>query len=232
MKRFFRAFVVVFSFIFFGAGSLVLGLVVIPLMSLFIKKENRRKVFCRVVHNLWAFFSDFMQKTGSIKFNVTDEQKKFLTQLKGSVIVANHPSYIDIVLLIGLIPDTLCVVKNEIKKNPIMSNIVKSTYLINDENNDTLKKEAKHALSEGYNVIIFPTGTRSVEGEDLKLHSGAASVAIYANAPIVPVHITCDYKFLAKHQKIYDAGEKPVNYYLKIKILKLRTSMKSGFAAV
>ena len=114
MKRFFRAFVVVFSFAFFGAGSLVLGLIIIPLMSLFIKKENRRKVFCRVVHNLWAFFSNFMQKTGSIKFNVTDEQKKFLTQLKGSVIVANHPSYIDIVLLIGLIPDTLCVVKNEI----------------------------------------------------------------------------------------------------------------------
>ncbi len=216
MKKFFRAFVVIFSFAFFGAGSLVLGLIVIPLMSLFIKKENRRKVFCRVVHNLWAFFSDFMQKTGTIKFNVTDEQKKFLTELKGSVIVANHPSYIDIVLLIGLIPDTLCVVKSEIKKNPIMSNIVKSTYLINDENNDTLKEEAKQALSDGYNVIIFPTGTRSVEGEALKLHSGAASVAMHANAPIVPIHITCDYKFLAKHQKIYDAGEKPVNYYLKI----------------
>lgn len=212
----FRSFMVLFAFAFFGAGSLVLGLVVIPVMSLFIKREKRRAVFCSVVHRLWAFFSRFIEKTGSIKFNVTTKQREFLTGLKGCIIVANHPSYIDIVLLIGLIPNTLCVVKKEIKNNPIMSNIVQSTYLINDEENNTLQQEAKQALDAGYNVIIFPTGTRTVEGETLKLHSGAASLAIFSKAPVIPLHISCDYRFLAKHQKIYDAGEKVVNYYLKI----------------
>ena len=216
MKKLFRSFVVVFSFAFFGLGSVGLGLIAIPLMSLFIKKENRRKVFCTLVHNLWAFFTDFLQVTGSVKFNITKEQRDFLTNLKGKIIVANHPSYIDIVLLIGLIPNSLCVVKSEIKKNPVMSNIVKSTYLVNDEKNDTLKEEAKQALDNGYNVIIFPTGTRSEEGTKLKLHSGAASAAIYANAEIVPLHITCDYKFLAKNQKIYDAGEKPITYTITV----------------
>ena len=216
IKKFCRAFVVLFSFLFFGAGSLLLGFVVIPLMSLFIKKENRRKVFCTVVHNLWSFFSNFMQKTGSIKLNVTQPQRNFLTNLKGCVVAANHPSYIDIVLLIGLIPNSLCVVKKEVKKNPVMSNIVKSAYIINDEKEETLKNEAKQALDAGYNVIIFPAGTRTTDDKPLKLHSGAASVAVFADAPIVPLHISCDYKFLAKHQKIYDAGEKPVNYYIKI----------------
>lgn len=214
--KYLRSFVVLFSFCFFGVGALILGFVVIPVLSLFIKKESRRAVFCDIVHNLWAFFTDFMQKTGSIKFNVEEETKKILKNTKGAVIVANHPSYIDIVLLIGLIPNSLCIVKKEVKKNPVMSNIVKSVYLINDEDNEVLKKEAARALAEGFNVIIFPTGTRTLDGEDMKLHKGAAAIAMYANAPIVPLHLSCDYKFLAKHQKILDAGTKPVNYYLKL----------------
>lgn len=216
MKKYFRSCIVIFSFLFFGACSLILGFIVIPSMGLFIKKTNRRKSFCAVIHNLWAFFIGFMEKSGSIRFNLTQEQKQVLSNLKGSVIVANHPSYIDIVLLIGSIPNTLCIVKKEIKNNPVMSNIVKSTYLINDEENDTLQNESQEALNAGYNIVIFPTGTRTIEGEPMNLHSGAASIAMFAGAPIVPIHISCDYRFLAKHQKIYDAGEKPVNYCIKI----------------
>ena len=208
MIVFARSVLTVLCFFGFGVGGFIIGVALFPIAALFGGKAAKVKL----LRASWIFFEFVMRSLGLIRV----ERKGVNPNQRGRVIVANHPSYIDIVLLIGLIPDTLCVVKSEIKKNPIMSNIVKSTYLINDENNDTLKKEAKQALSDGYNVIIFPTGTRSVEGEALKLHSGAASVAMYANVPIVPIHITCDYKFLAKHQKIYDAGEKPVNYYLKI----------------
>ena len=214
--KYWRSFVVLFLFCFFGVGSLILGLIYIPLTGLFIKPEKRRPFYCNVVHNLWAFSTNLMQVTGSINLNIDKDTETSLKNTKGSVIVANHPSFIDIVLLIGLIPNSLCVVKKEVKKNPVMSNIVKSAYLINDEDNELLKQEATKALNHGFNVIIFPTGTRTVEGEDMKLHKGAVSLAMYANAPIVPIHISCDYKFLAKHQKILDAGTKPVNYYLTL----------------
>ena len=41
-------------------------------------------------------------------------------------------------------------------------------------------------------------------------------MALHTHCDIVPVHISCDYKFLAKHQKVYDAGEKPVTYTITI----------------
>ena len=55
-----------------------------------------------------------------------------------------------------------------------------------------------------------------IEGENLKLHKGAAMLALHTKTDIVPVNIHCDYKFLAKNEKIYDAGEKPVNYTISV----------------
>lgn len=216
MSKINRAFTVIYSFAFFGICSLFFALVVFPLAKVFVKQEQRRDYLCTLIHDSWAFFTNFMEATDSIKLNISESDRDYLYSLRGKVIVANHPSFIDIVLLIGLIPHSLCIVKKEVKKNIIMSNIVTSLYLINDEDNEKLKQEAKEALEAGYNIVIFPSGTRTLENEELKLHKGAASIAIHSDADIIPLHIGCDYKFLAKNQKIYDAGEKPVNYTISV----------------
>ena len=113
-------------------------------------------------------------------------------------------------------PDTVCIAKKEIKKNIFMGNIVKSLYLINDEDNEQLLKDASEILSQGYNIVIFPTGTRTEEGKAMKLHKGAALMALHTKADVIPIHINCDYRFLAKHQKVYDAGIKPVTYTITV----------------
>ena len=97
-----------------------------------------------------------------------------------------------------------------------MGNIVKSLYLINDEDNDKMLEESVEILNQGYNIIIFPTGTRTTDGEDLKLHKGAAVMALHTGADIIPIHISCDTKFLAKHQKFYDAGDKTPTYTITV----------------
>ena len=209
-----RSFVVVFLFAFFGAGAILINYIVFPYISVFIKKEERRQYYCKVVHKTWKFFCDFMKKTGTIKVVLNNPEK--LNNLHGEIIVANHPSFIDIVLLIGLLPDTVCIAKKEIKKNIFMGNIVKLLYLINDEDNEQLLKDASEILSQGYNIVVFPTGTRTEEGKAIKLHKGAALMALHTKADVIPVHISCDYKFLAKHQKIYDAGIKPVTYTITV----------------
>ena len=155
-----------------------------------------------------------MKKTGLIKVNFTNPDK--LENLHGKIIVANHPSFIDIVILIGFLPNTLCIAKKEIKRNPFMGNIVKSLYLINDEDNEKMPEEAVEILNQGYNIIIFPTGTRTTENEDLKLHKGAAVMALHSCTDIIPIHIGCDFKFLAKHQKFYDAGDKTPTYTITV----------------
>ena len=212
--KLFRSFIVLFLFAFFGCGALIINYIVFPYISLFVKEEEKRKAYCNVIHKTWKFFCTMMQKAGAIKVELTNPEK--IKNLKGKIIVANHPSYIDIVLLIGSVPNTICVAKKELKKNIFMGNIVKSLYLINDEESEKMLKNTVEILKEGYNIVIFPSGTRTQENEPLKLHKGAALMALHTHCDIVPVHISCDYKFLAKHQKVYDAGEKPVTYTITI----------------
>lgn len=214
LLKLWRSFVVIFLFGFFGAGAIIINYLAFPMISVFIKKEKRKQKYCNVVHKTWNFFCKLMQKAGSIKIVLQNPEE--FSKIRGKIIVANHPSFIDIVLIIGLLPETVCIAKKELKNNIVMGNIVKSLYLINDEDNDELLKEASEILKHGYNIVIFPTGTRTTENEEPKLHKGAALMALHAGVNIVPLHIECDYKFLAKHQKIYDAGAKPVTYTITV----------------
>ena len=57
---------------------------------------------------------------------------KNLSKIKNKVIVATHPSFIDIVILIAFIPRSTCFVKKELAHNPILKNLVNSIFITNE----------------------------------------------------------------------------------------------------
>lgn len=210
--RILRAILVLFEICFFGLGALIIGCIIFPILSLFVKKENRRKHFSNIIHSSWHFFVQIMKRTKIINVHIDGD----LSNIKGKIVVASHPSLIDIVLLIGNMPNSLCLAKKELLKNPVMHNIVKSLYIINNIEPEVFQKNAKEALADGYNIVIFPTGTRTLPNEQIKIHKGAAQLALISGVNIVPINIKTDYPFLIKQHSPLDAGNKTVNYYLKV----------------
>lgn len=210
--KFWRAFLVFLEIGLFGVGALTIGGIIFPLLSLFIKEDKRREYFSGIIHSSWKFFIWVIESTKVVKVNTNGD----LSKIKGKIVVASHPSLIDIILLIGQMPKSLCLAKKELLKNPVMRNIVKSLYIINDIEPEVFQKNALEALNDGYNIVIFPTGTRTLPGEDTKIHKGAAQLAIISGVNIVPINIKTDVPFLIKNHTPLDAGEKTVNYYLNI----------------
>lgn len=211
--RIYRGLLVILEMSLFAIGALVIGWVIFPILALRYKGSERRRKFASIIHKSWKFFIYVMEKSKEIKVNITGGS---LAEIKGKVVVASHPSLIDIILLIGNMPNSLCLVKNGILKNPFMSNIVKSLYIINDIDPEVFQKSCLEALNEGYNIIIFPTGTRTLPGEDVKIHKGAAQIAIASGVDIVPIKIQTDVPFLMKHHCPLDAGDRTVNYTLTV----------------
>lgn len=207
MIRFIRGLIVIMLFAFFGAGSLILSFILIPVGGIFIKGRKKREYFSHFIHKLWAWYTGVLISVGLIKI-----EKNNVEQMKGKIIVATHPSFIDIVILIGIYDNSLCLAKKEILNNFFMKNIVKNVYIPNNVELDEFKDICKAALDDGYNIVIFPTGTRTVEGEDLKIHKGAAALQIATGADIIPVKIKCDYPFLQKNRPVYDAGDSVITY--------------------
>lgn len=203
-----RALIVLLEMFIFAIGGLFIGIIIIPISTLFLKDLEHRKFCANVVHKSWKFFSKLLCKLGSIKIIANGNYK----DIKGSVIVANHPSLLDIVLLIGLIPNCLCLAKKELLKNPIMHNIVKYLYIINDVDLEEFQNETKKALENGFNIIIFPTGTRTLPDEELKIHKGSAQIAINANVDIIPITIKADYPILIKNHFPLDVNNKVITF--------------------
>lgn len=134
--------------------------------------------------------------------------------IHGSVIVANHPSLIDVVIMICLFPKTLYVAKHALLRDFFMSGIVRHTSLPDDER---LPAEAEKYLRKGWNVLIFPEGTRTaLDSVEMRpFRRGAAQVALRNGVPVVPVGIGVSERILAKGQPPWDIGDRTVDYVLR-----------------
>lgn len=209
MKKFLMILKVFICILIFAVGAMIISFLIFPAGMIF--KKDKKNFFCEVIHKSWKIFTNIMLKIHVIELSADEEIKN----IRQKIIVASHPTFIDIVLLIGLIPKSVCIVKEELLKNPILKNIVKNAYIINSV--ETFKDDAEEFLKEGYNVIIFPTGTRTVEGEDFKVHKGAAQLAIDTDIDIIPIKIFCDCKFLAKNSSMFNLENKIPHYTLTLK---------------
>ena len=196
MIRFIRGFGVVLLFTIFGICSFFLGFVVLPMWQIFMKFEKsenslssndskdkkKREKFSRLIHKLWHFYTNLFVKLGLIKIDLNNVE-----QVRGKIIVSTHPTFIDIMILIGIYDNSLCLAKKELLNNIFLKNIIKNVYIPNNVELEEFKKISTEVLNDGYNIIIFPTGTRTVEGEDLKIHKGAAALQIESGADIIPI---------------------------------------------
>ncbi len=208
--RFIRALIVLIQMLIFAFGALVIGLFIIPISSIKRDGIEHRRYCANIVHKSWKHFCNVMCRFGSISIKRIGN----FDNIRGKVIVSSHPSLIDIVLLIGTIPNCLCLAKKELLKNPFMHSIVKHLYIINDVELEEFERETKLALDNGFNIIIFPTGTRTLPNEKIKIHKGAAQIALKANADIIPLTIETDFQLLRKNHFPLDAGRKATNFVI------------------
>lgn len=211
MIRFLRSCFAFFTYILFGLGSLCLSFIIFPMLKIFSK--NPKKTASEIIYKCWHFLIFYIKLFKIVKINYPQE----LAEIKNKIIVASHSSYIDIVILIGLIPNSVCLAKKNILKNPIMKNIVKMLYITNDTDIDNFKCQSKEFLDNGFNIIIFPAGHRTKNKENIHIHKGAALLAIENNIPIIPIQINVYPSFLPKESFLLDLGDKTAVFNIEIK---------------
>src|SRR6185369_1723900 len=125
-----------------------------------------------------------------------------LGRIKGRVIVANHPTLLDVVLLIALAPRVQCIVKHQLWSSRYLGGVGRHAgYIRNDLEPDELLRQCRTALAECSNLIIFPQGTRSRPEATMRFHRGAANIALATGASIHAVFIKCTPLYLTKSDR-------------------------------
>ncbi len=105
-----------------------------------------------------------------------------------SIVIANHGSLLDALLMISLSDKLVLIGKDWVAHNFFFGKIAQAMGLITvEEGMDSLFPTIKSYIGQGYSIGIFPEGTRTQNGEIGRFHRGAFYVAEELNLPIRPV---------------------------------------------
>ena len=209
-----RSLLMIISFAVFGISSLFVGAIVFPIIKLFVKDVNKRlDIFSEIVYRSWNMFVKLVRFIKLIRLGVEDIKK--MESIKNSVIVSTHPSYIDVLIILSLIPKTTCYVAPRLAENKFFKNIVESMFLISGKPLEELKKDSFYMFEHGFNVLIFPSGIRHKKNEQPKIRKGASMIALNAKKDVVPVIMSTNFDFLQIGQSFCDAGSETVIYDIK-----------------
>ena len=203
-------------FIIFGFGGLVLSFIVIPLIRLRTSntKEREYKVQGAIQYS-FNVFCKMMKFSGAIDYQIIGAD--VLQQDKNCLIVANHPSLIDYVLIASQLKRCDCLVKSAIWANPFMKHIVKAAGYIPNETPDDLLAMCEDRFGDDNVLLIFPEGTRTTPGVKSKLQRGAAQIAVRTERDLRVVHITVKPSFLTKQKKWYHVPSTKPFFKIEVK---------------
>jgi len=197
-------------FSLFGLGGLMLSLVWFNLLLL-VQRDPvcRRQLARRSISFSFRCFMRTMRVLGVLDYRI--EGAGQLRRDRRCLIVANHPSLIDYVMLASVMPDVDCLVKAELQHNVFISGVIRSaSYLVNSQA-ETLLPDCQQRLDNGAAIVIFPEGTRTRYGQPLKLQRGAANIAVRCRCDLRIVHIRCTQRMLDKQSRWYQVPpEKPL----------------------
>ena len=179
------------SFVLFGLGGLAMALAIFPLINIgFHARDLRQRIAQIIVQRTWRLYIRIMRLMGTLTYECNGEDK--LKRDHGVMVVANHPSLLDIVFMMAFMQRTKCVVKAGVWNNPFMAGVVRAAgYIPNLGDPERLLEDCAQALREGNNVVIFPEGSRTVPGQRRVMQRGFAYAALKASAPVRLVSITC-----------------------------------------
>lgn len=136
-----------------------------------------------------------------------------LREAHGIIIAVNHPTLLDAILMFSALPQTFCLVKGEVWRNPLLALLARAAGCVSNEQPAGIVEECLTRLRRGETLIIFPEGTRTVEEPINPLQPGFALLARRTGAPVQTVLIGSDRLFLGKRIPFFHLDlDLPIRY--------------------
>lgn len=160
---------------------------------------DRRKY---ILHQFTCLWADIILGINPYwKVRVTGREK--IDPVKACVIVSNHQSGLDIIVLFKLHRHFKWVAKKDLFRIPFIGwNMALNGYIPIERGRGRSKlrmmDHAAESIRNGNSVIVFPEGTRSPDGTLQPYKTGAFRLALETRSPIIPVSITGTHKAIRK----------------------------------
>ncbi len=217
MPRWLRSLVTGACFAWFTVGSGLISRVLLPITNLL--GIPPRKVLFRCYRS----FLGVLRVTGLARYT----RPESLPELPDGafVVVANHPTLIDVLFILGTIPDVCCCVNPRLFRSFFVGPLLRHGGHVPPELDAIVGR-----LKDGVPMLIFPEGTRSPRHGLNRFKRGAVTAALDAGGvPIVPVFLTCEPPTLMKGQKWWEVPQR--RFHLTLEFLPVIHPTEQGGTA-
>ena len=168
-------------------------------------------------HAITLLFNSFllvMKASGLVKFDLAALDA--LREERSLIIAPNHPSLIDVVLVVSRLPHVVCIMKGEIENNLIFSGGARLAHYIRNNSSLAMIRSAASAVRSGSQLLVFPEGTRTRQGPINPFKGGFALIAKSAGAPVQTVFIESNSPFLGKGWPLLKKPAFPLIYRARL----------------
>ena len=202
------------GFVIFGVAGVLFKIALLPYTLKSTRGDIPRQLQARrMVGRVWKGFVRYLEISGvlTVEFHGLERLGQ-----PGQLILANHPSLLDVVLLISHVPEPNCIVKKDLLHNPSMkSQILACGYIPNDESLEMMD-EVQAVFDSGQSLLLFPEGTRTGWDGRVRLNRGAVSIGLRSARIITPVVIKMDPPNFKKGQPWYKIPPRKIRYRITV----------------
>ena len=197
----------------FGVGAALASISIFPLIYPLPIRQRTKEAFTRkFIAFIFRNYLRILRMLGLLSYELYNVKQ---LHQPNQLIIVNHPSLLDVVFLIALTGDTSCIVKGSLWRNPFTAMGVRTANYISNNDSDLFQR-CVSTLTQGNSLIIFPEGTRTKPGEELKFHRGPSNIALSSGKAITPVVISCKPATLLKNQQWYEISAEPPHYTIRV----------------
>lgn len=207
-----------FLFVVFGLAGLLFYFPFGPWLRFRHKDPTeRRQAARRLVAGWFGIFLRLCEALGTIRVVVKNPEA---LRAPGLLLAPNHPSLLDIVVLLSLLPNGTTVVKESLVHNFFTRAPIRNAgYLPNTLGAEAVE-HAREELASGASLVIFPEGTRTPcdlpEGTYPRMHRGIAVLALETDTPLTPVRITARPRWLTKEVAWWHLPDEPMTLTVEV----------------
>lgn len=129
-----------------------------------------------------------------------------------SLLAPNHPSILDAVMLMSRVPRLNCVMNARLEANPIMAGAAHLCDFVNNTGPLATVKSICHRLQQGFNILLFPEGTRTKRPPVDPFHRAYTVAATRAGAPVRTILIECDSNYFGRDFYFFKPSPGTIHY--------------------
>jgi 1-acyl-sn-glycerol-3-phosphate acyltransferase len=135
---------------------------------------------------------------------------------RGLVVVANHPSLLDAVMLVAHLPRSACIMKASLSRNPLLGPGARLARYIRNDSTHGMVLCAVQDLRAGGQLVLFPEGTRTVRTPINSFQSSFTLIAKRAQVPIQTVFIDTHSPYLGKGWPLWRLPPLPIVFSVRL----------------